>query len=832
MSVLFIKLSKAVFATLINKKEVRGLFVALSPQWRIAMRRFYIAALLLTSLILLASSCVSPQPGSDDGIPLGKVDAPAVTKDSSGGAIAVYEVPKSGYGRDFYVQRIDSEGNFLWDEKGILLGSGYTEDGNPWNLRIVGDGSGGAIIAWSAYPSEPDWGLPYNEREVPYTAYLAKVNREGNIIWQRDFPWPESGISISKMVSDNLGGGIGASFSYSRERSQNMVTLLRIDSEGDFRWGEEGVTLYLDGYKESFEMVSDHSGGVISAWRDSRSGILAQRIDSEGNILWPEGGLLVGSPGEGPQLVSDSSGGAIITWMHLLPSEEHEHSYSGTDIYAQRVDAEGNTLWPSGGVAICAGPSNPDSPQIVSNGSGGAIIFFRELTDYIYAQRIDANGDLLWSEEAVLVWKGESTASPGYRVVNSSSGESIVVWGYVSREDHVSEVRAQKIDATGQKLWGADGVLVLKDSKRTSPTTPENGISEDSYGGVILSWSAGNGKAVKSCVQRIDTQGNLLWGEKGLPLNSFSPDTAATPESSEAGLFADPNLERAIREVIAKPTGEIHPEDLQGLSHLYLLDISDLSGIEHCTGLTTLFIYNSQVSDISPLASLSELSRLVLVNCKISDISPLSGLTKLDLLDLSGNQISDIPALSNLSKLAHLNLMDNRIGDVSPLAPLTQLEDLSLKHNEISDISALANLTNLNELNLDYNKITDISPLSGLSKLSILDLSGNQISDISALSNLTKLSRLSLVDNQISDVSPLAPLTQLETLYLSRNEISDISPLASLTNLSYLDLRYNKITDVSPLANLKKLLFLDIRGNPASELSPLSGLTHLELHHD
>jgi len=51
--------------------------------------------------------------------------------------------------------------------------------------------------------------------------------------------------------------------------------------------------------------------------------------------------------------------------------------------------------------------------------------------------------------------------------------------------------------------------------------------------------------------------------------------------------FADPNLEAAMREGIGKPTGDMYPSDLKGLTTLYGWEksIANLSGLQYCTNL-------------------------------------------------------------------------------------------------------------------------------------------------------------------------------------------------------------------------------------------------------
>jgi len=301
------------------------------------------------------------------------------------------------------------------------------------------------------------------------------------------------------------------------------------------------------------------------------------------------------------------------------------------------------------------------------------------------------------------------------------------------------------------------------------------------------------------------------------------------PESEEV-TFADANLEAAVREALSTPEGPIYTHDLAELTSLNAdaRGISDLSGLEHATGLTELRLHVNQISDISPLAGLTNLAHLTLFKNQISDISPLAGLTDLTYLGLHYNQISDIEPLAGLTSLTYLVLHTNQIDDVSHLSGLTNLEWLYFHVNQVSDISPLANLTSLKTLYILANQISDISPLAGLTTLAELWLGSNEIVDISPLAGLTDLTGISIWGNQISDISPLANLTNLKWLDLGSNEINDISPLAGLTGLELLRLPDNKISDISPLAGLTALSWLRLDGNEIIDISALEYLTALQ----
>jgi hypothetical protein len=444
-------------------------------------RKIVISALI--GVILLGASCGPSVP----------IPPAAITGDNSGGAIAVYQIWRmsDSYGQ-FYVQKISPEGDFLWGEKGVSVGSGYSDFGE-FDSYAVSDGSGGAIVIWLEF-------LPRAEGELPsFQTHAARIDSEGDVEWQRDIP------GVDQAIPDGSGGVIIAY----RALYQDNISVLKIDGEGNLPWGQDGVSLNLSGYDSQRDIASDNSGGVIVVQQISGEGIIcAQRVDSGGNILWQTGGVqaCVG-PAEGAQVVSDGAGGAIIAYMRDIPCEDGRIGYCDSDIYAQRIDAEGNVLWGPDGVPICVGPSAPNSPRIVTDGAGGAIIFFFFLDDYaaFRARRIDADGHELWEEEAEL-WGGI--------IVGDGSGGVISVW--YSGEG--TNAKAQRLDATGRELWGPDGTaLTFRDLHSSLAVS-------DGCGGVLISWSAveftgSKASAVSYYVQRIDADGNLPWGDEGILLN-------------------------------------------------------------------------------------------------------------------------------------------------------------------------------------------------------------------------------------------------------------------------------------------------------------------------
>ena len=433
----------------------------------------------LIAAILLTPSCI------DGGMAV-PIPPPGITGDNSGGAIVTYAVYETLTEQDYYVQRISPAGDFLWGERGVLIGN--TGNGIPYS-KAVSDGSGGAIVTWGEC-------LPEVPGEPPSCqTYAARIDSEGNVEWRKDIP------GAAQAIPDGSGRVIIAF-----DDPYGNISVLKIDSEGNLPWGEDGVSLSLTG-AYLCSIASDNSGGVIvveSTFQGSDT-VYAQRVDSQGNILWQPGGVQAYTgPAEEAQVVSDGAGGAIIAYTRDIPCEDGV-AFCDSDIYAQRIDAEGDILWGPDGIPICAGPSVTYSPRIVADGAGGAIVFFVDERG-VCAQRVDADGHKLWDEDVPLC------DSVYVRIASDGSGGAFCV-----SYDGV----AKRLDATGTKLWGPDGITF------TPQAIHEPGLAlvPDGCGGLLISWAEDvkwthyEISDVSYYVQRVDAEGNVVWGDEEILLN-------------------------------------------------------------------------------------------------------------------------------------------------------------------------------------------------------------------------------------------------------------------------------------------------------------------------
>ncbi|MBI5477117.1 MAG: T9SS type A sorting domain-containing protein [Ignavibacteriales bacterium] len=265
-------------------------------------------------------------------------------------------------------------------------------------------------------------------------------------------------------------------------------------------------------------VVSDGSGGAIIVWCDlgaDGGDIYAQRVDSSGFILWQTNGISICNASDlqyYPQSVSDGNGGAIVTWQDRRNGAFH--------IYAQKVNGNGVVQWDSNGVAICTGRVGQDLPRIVSDGSGGAIIAWEDGTPYnLYAQRVDASGNLLWTTDGLAI----STAAGNQyypMMISDNVGGAIITWADFRNGTDLN-IYAQRINRSGEVQWLADGTPITDSS--ASESFPI--IASDSASGAIIAWTDyRSNTSYDIYAQRIDSSGILKWTHHGVALCTAPKD--------------------------------------------------------------------------------------------------------------------------------------------------------------------------------------------------------------------------------------------------------------------------------------------------------------------
>ena len=400
-----------------------------------------------------------------DGIPIctanGSKAEIQVCSDGIGGAIMVWRDPRDGWeNQGIYVQRIDHNGEIKWIANGIAICTGDNELIHP---KICSDGLGGAIIVWEDSRNGED----------NYDIYAQRVDHNGSVMWA------PNGTVICNAINNQL-------------------------------------------YPQ---ICSDGTGGAIISWLDNRddwvsyTDLYVQRINSTGYIQWISNGTAISTTGttfDTPEICSDGAGGAIITWVKILGA------YVNRDIYIQRINSTGDAQWTNEGVDLCSANDIQGFPRACSDDAGGVIVAWHDFRDgwinsNIYAQRVDQNGNIMWASNGIVICN--ATNDQLYtRLCSDGEGGAIIVWND-NRSGIDYDIYVQRVDYSGKTKWISNGNAICTASNLQGG----NQIFYDGLGGAFIFWldyrdgsvSAGNGDIY---TQKVNSRGNIQWLTDGIGL--------------------------------------------------------------------------------------------------------------------------------------------------------------------------------------------------------------------------------------------------------------------------------------------------------------------------
>jgi predicted lipoprotein with Yx(FWY)xxD motif len=398
---------------------------------------------------------------------------PQIVSDQSGGAIITWEDFRNGNNYDVYAQRISSTGVVLWSLNGVVIAAVTKDQTMP---EIISDGTGGAIITWTDFRSG-------NYSDI----YAQKINANGTI------QWTANGVSICgavnnqnnpTIVSDGFGGAI-ITWQDARDGSFNIYAQ-RINSNGICLWTTDGVPICSEINKqENPTIASDGSGGAIITWQDYRSNtdydIYAQRINANGEVQWTANGLSLSSITGNqvyPSIINNKTNEVIITWFDVRNGID-------PDIYAQRLSNNATVLWTNNGVALCTATNLQQFSVLVDDGSGGAIVTWQDYRSGaydVYAQRIDVDGNVLWITDGVPI-SAVTDAQMSPAITSDGQGGAIITWRDY-RDNGNQDIYAQRIDNNGIVQWTENGIPIS--IATTDQYTPS--LTSDGSGGAIITW--------------------------------------------------------------------------------------------------------------------------------------------------------------------------------------------------------------------------------------------------------------------------------------------------------------------------------------------------------
>ena len=335
---------------------------------------------------------------------------------------------------------------------------------------MIPDGFNGAIVCWSSMIGSPIDGI-----------VAQRLDSLGNLIWG------DSGIVVSPFIEtdfdicpDGEGGFFLAVSPNEGAAEWDDLYAQHIDASGNLLWGPNGVLVVgipntASGLPRT---ISDNTGGCFIVWEDSRppysmwGGLFAQRLGVNGNRLWNNDLDLEAEGVYFHQMLPDGAGGFLL------------HTNPGGDFYntVYRVSPTGNILWQRYQVS-----SNASADIIPGDNLYFYLAFGGDQGHSYYAQKMDMQGNTYWPTFGSL--QGALMANlPQHNIYGQDDYTYSVpyFYGIISYKYHNNYPRfylGQKLNTNGIRIWGNNGILMTSIDDGQLANT--NAVY-DGYGGLVL----------------------------------------------------------------------------------------------------------------------------------------------------------------------------------------------------------------------------------------------------------------------------------------------------------------------------------------------------------
>jgi hypothetical protein len=275
-------------------------------------------------------------------------------------------------------------------------------------------------------------------------------------------------------------------------------------------------------------LITDGSGGAIISWIDFRNDlagdIYVNRIidgeDGDGELAWGESGILLcddcsnGSENMSKTQCIDGNNGAWIAWA--------DRRGSNWDLYISHVDAEGNIdpVFEDNGLPVVVEVGDQRTVTMEHDGAGGAFIAWLDkrdaANDDIYIEHVLANGTMVnGSNGQPVVTVAGAQQSPK---ITWDGGTGCYVAWVDKRNDNAGDIYVQHYASDLTPSLADDGVAIAE-TVNNEEKNPRLSYAGD--GATLLMWEDNRNDPSNTqadvYVQKMTVGDLAIWGAGGVP---------------------------------------------------------------------------------------------------------------------------------------------------------------------------------------------------------------------------------------------------------------------------------------------------------------------------
>lgn len=364
-----------------------------------------------------------------------------------------------------------------------------------------------------------------------YNIWLQRLDHQGNILWDQngllisDHP-SMSWLTDWDMTADLENHAI-MTWQDIRNGGNNNIVAYRISPEGEFVWGEDGLSLSDSPAFDAAPKVSvTASNNAVIAWQ-SETVIIRHKVSPDGSLLWGEDGITM-------------SGLKNFTWPQLMPVGDDDvimkyFEDSGPPnaptrhVFAQRYTSDGSAVWAQPTVISNQGGISAWTQlfPMISDGNDGFYISWHEDRDFTnlykaYVQHIDQDGNAMFEENGLIVSLNTSMNHFYPQLSKPENDPHIyVLWNEVNGNQNQWGIYGQKVSEAGDLKWGDNGKALLP--MGTKALLPQKGLQHGDD--IILIYEDYfNSYETSLKAMRLDPNGDFVWEDETVFISSVQSE--------------------------------------------------------------------------------------------------------------------------------------------------------------------------------------------------------------------------------------------------------------------------------------------------------------------
>ena len=377
--------------------------------------------------------------------------------------------------------------------------------------KIESTSDGGCYISW------------FDNRSGSYAVYLQRLGPLGNKLWASTGLLISNNPQSTSLVDYDLlvdaDDHVVIAFTDTRNGGDLNVFAYRISPNGDFVWGNNGISLSgSTDFQANPKLAQSDDGNIVVAWiiAPARYQVGLQKISLAGNKLWGTNPIVLQSATEGysyPDIVPSDSGGVILFHTAVTGTFPAQT----VKLRAKKISSVGTVSWNTniqdlGTIAAFT------VPKVYSDNNGGGLIAWHDDRDNNslqsgFVQRVSSSGSRYFpvngAEVSLMANRHKFNPVVAF---DDSANATFVFWMETEPNQNQNGISGQKLSLNGTRQW-TDNAKIFKSLSAPNTVSISSLNSEMGNGKAYLFYLEGSASGLNDKVEGFacDANGNFLW---------------------------------------------------------------------------------------------------------------------------------------------------------------------------------------------------------------------------------------------------------------------------------------------------------------------------------